>query len=172
MSLVMMVTMFSTNVFASPYEHEGKCGKDVTYSFNANTGELLIKGKGKMGDYGPRIESKLANKFIKTMVTAGCTAGGACLTFLLNKKFNSNNAVGIEKNEQGLVESVVTSISGAICGAVGGTVGVAAILLSFLNNTRSTPWDKFKDKITSVTIKDGVTSIGKYAFDECKNVVL
>lgn len=33
------------------------------------------------------------------------------------------------------------------------------------------PWDTYKDQITSVSIKDGVTSIGDYAFYGCSSIV-
>lgn len=33
-----------------------------------------------------------------------------------------------------------------------------------------TPWYPYMDKINSVVIKDGVTSIGRYAFEECTNL--
>ncbi len=46
MLLVMMVTMFSTNVFADDSEYEGSCGENVIYSFNGETGELVIFREG------------------------------------------------------------------------------------------------------------------------------
>lgn len=38
------------------------------------------------------------------------------------------------------------------------------------NNANNTPWVTFKDKIKKITVSDGVTTIGKYAFNSCSNV--
>ena len=35
---------------------------------------------------------------------------------------------------------------------------------------QKTPWYSIKDKITSVVVKSGITSIGKYSFCECSNI--
>lgn len=48
---VMMATLFSVNVFADGYKYEGNCGENVRYSFNGETGELIIQGKGKIEDF-------------------------------------------------------------------------------------------------------------------------
>ena len=37
-------------------------------------------------------------------------------------------------------------------------------------NSSSVPWDRYEDSIKTVTIEDGVTSIGKYAFNYCSSI--
>ncbi len=37
-------------------------------------------------------------------------------------------------------------------------------------STNNVPWNKYKSQITSVTISDGITSIGAYAFYVCPNI--
>ena len=39
-----------------------------------------------------------------------------------------------------------------------------------VNNRTTAPWDSQRDKIKTVVIKDGVTSIGKYAFFWCSGL--
>ena len=39
-----------------------------------------------------------------------------------------------------------------------------------VNNRSTAPWDSQRDKIKTVVIKDGVTSIGKYAFFWCSGL--
>ena len=38
-------------------------------------------------------------------------------------------------------------------------------------NEEEVPWNGYRDQITEVRIKEGVTSIGAYAFADCKNLV-
>lgn len=37
-------------------------------------------------------------------------------------------------------------------------------------NEEQVPWNTYRDQITKVTVKDGVTSIGAYAFADCENL--
>lgn len=37
-------------------------------------------------------------------------------------------------------------------------------------NAEQVPWNTYRDQITKVTVKDGVTSIGAYAFADCENL--
>lgn len=38
-------------------------------------------------------------------------------------------------------------------------------------NEEEVPWNGYRDQITEVRIKEGVTSIGAYAFADCENLV-
>ena len=39
-------------------------------------------------------------------------------------------------------------------------------------NEEEVPWNGYRDQITEVRIEEGVTSIGAYAFADCKNLLV
>ena len=49
--MMMAMTMTVLAIPSSALDATGSCGNNVTWSFNASTGELTIKGKGAMTDY-------------------------------------------------------------------------------------------------------------------------
>ena len=49
------------------------------------------------------------------------------------------------------------------------TISGAGEMPGFYNST-GVPWDRYDQAITSVVIEDGVTSIGKYAFQDCSSL--
>lgn len=73
----------------------------------------------------------------------------------------------------------VSAVSSGDCGAgvdwsFDETAGVLTIsgsgAMADYNDADDTPWVTFKDKIKKITVSDGVTTIGKYAFNSCYNV--
>ena len=42
---------FDLGIRASAISSSGKCGDNVTYTYNSSTGELVISGEGPMYDY-------------------------------------------------------------------------------------------------------------------------
>ncbi len=82
MSLIMVFTTIPFAITASADElTTGKCGKNVTYSFNSQTGKLTISGKGAMTDYYVYINDKKSpfynNSDIKTVeIKNGVTSIG------------------------------------------------------------------------------------------------
>ncbi len=47
------------------------------------------------------------------------------------------------------------------------TIGGTGEMRDYQNSASSVPWGQYRENITSVTIEDGVTSIGKFAFTHC-----
>ncbi len=54
LSLIMLLSItagLDFSAYAASNITTGKCGKNVSYSFNSSTGTLTISGKGEMKDY-------------------------------------------------------------------------------------------------------------------------
>ena len=156
LSLAMLLTITSgLNLTAYAYVQTGKCGDNVTYLLDTETGVLTISGTGKMTDYSSE-DSPYENFDIKSVIIEnGVTSIGRCA--FENCKSLTSVTIG----------NSVTSIGFSAfsdCTTLNSVTipnSVTSIGDSAFNGCTS---------LTSVTIPNSVTSIGSYAFCGCYNL--
>ena len=132
LSLAMLLTITSgLNLTAYANVQTGKCGENVTYSLDTETGVLTINGTGPMYDY------------------------------------SSTNSPFYDKIKSVIIENGITSIGER---AFEGCTSLTGVTIP--NCVTSIGINAFSDctSLTSVTISDSVTGIGDSAFYNCKSL--
>ncbi len=135
LSLTMLLSIVSIVDFSAYADTltTGKCGDNVTYSFDTSTGMLTISGKGNMYNYLNPDAGEYESPFYYEKITSVVINSG--VTSIGNSSFLNLNLTSIT------IPNSVTEIGE-----------------SAFSGCRS---------LTSVTIPDSVTSIGDWAFSGC-----
>ncbi len=141
-----------------PVPTSGQCGENLTWSFDAATGELTISGTGAMYDYEytnevpwnsykPEIKTVTIGEEV-THIGLGAFAGCSALI-------------------SAVIPDNVTSMGDGVFYAC---ENLRSVTLS--KNLTSIPFVTFGmcPNLTSVKIPDGVTAIGNSAFDHCESL--
>ena len=160
LSLTMLLSIVSVVDF-SAYASEltkGKCGENVSYSFDSSTGTLTISGTGKMTDYGilNHYSPFNRNSNIKLVdIENGVTSIG-------------NGAFGdcISLTSVTIPDSVTSIGNGAFSSCTSLTN------LRIPNSVTSIDSGAFEycTKLTSIEIPDSLSVIGAYAFYNCASL--
>ena len=145
------------------FDYSGTWG-DLTWTLDANTGELLISGEGEMEDFSTSSLTaawKNHKKLIKSVViNEGVTSIG-------NQAFLSNDLFSPFAITSVSIPNSVTSIGEeAFCHCD------VLTSITIPNNVTSIGKKAFYncDGLTSITIPNSVTSIGEEAFMDCTNL--
>ena len=148
---------FDLSMRASALASTGKCGDNVTYTYNSSTGELVISGEGPMTDYYYNYDySPFYNSNIKSVViedgvtTIGDNAFLDCKSLTIVTIPDSVTTIGDEAFYD------CNNLTSITIGDSVTTIGYRAFY--------------FCDSLTSVTIGDSVTTIGKEAFSWCTSL--
>ena len=154
LSLAMLLSIVSVVDFSAfAYVKTGKCGTNVTYSLDTETGVLTISGTGYMKDYSGKNSPFYYNSSVKSVIIEnGVTSIG-------NQAF-----YGCASLTSITIPDSVTSIGEY---AFYGCTSLASITIP--NSVTSICYSAFSGctSLTSVTIPDSVTSIGHSAFYNC-----
>jgi hypothetical protein len=165
LSIVMLLSLLAGldfSVYADDLPSTGKCGTTVTYTFNSETGELVIRGSGTMYNYD---SSSFASSYYYTkcpfynqssiksiVINSGVTSIGS---------YAFNYCSGLTSVT--IPDSVKSIGSYAFYGCS------SLISITIPDSVKSIGERAFYNcsGLTSVTIPDSVTSIGNYAFSGC-----
>ena len=159
--VVGLTDCFSFSVAADSFF--GTCGNQLTWSFDTETGALIITGEGEMNDYSSSLSASPGpspwDSFSSSIKTVHI---GSSVTSIGSYAFyKCANLVGVT------IPDGVTNIGDCAfygCTSLAKatiTCGVTEIGYRVFYGCRS---------LTSVTIPDSVTSIGKEAFSGCRNL--
>ena len=167
LSLAMLLSIVSVVDFSAYASVEtGKCGDNVTYSLDTETGVLTISGTGNMRDYTVKQYNSyiFRNTFLdsndqyvkKLIIDFGVTSIG---------KYSFYNCTRLESVT---IPDSVTSIGSC---AFSGCTSLTSVIIP--NSVTSIGRYAFSGcaNLTSITIPDSVTSIGGYAFSGCTSLV-
>ena len=180
LSLAMLLSIVSVVDFSAYASVKtGKCGDNVTYSLDTETGELTISGAGDMYNYGENYNSPFYYKksiktvFIKNGVTSiadfvfcGCTSLTSVtipnsVTSIGDWAFyNCTNLTSVT------IPDSVTSIGN------GAFFCTSLTEITIPNSVTSIGADAFRGctSLTSIKIPNSVTSIGVRAFSNCRSL--
>lgn len=177
LSLAMLLSIVSVVDFSAYADVQtGKCGNNVTYSFDTETGVLTISGTGDMTDYWNIQSPFYYNNSLKSVIIeSGITSIGNYLFYVCKNLTsvtipNSVTKIGFsafnscESLTSVTIPNTVTSIgNSAFDGCTNLTsvtipTGVIGVGNSTFKNCES---------LTSITIPDNVTYIGESAFFGC-----
>jgi hypothetical protein len=164
MCFIMILVVMSAGSFAgikASATSSGYCGNNVTWSFNSDTGELIISGTGAMKDYPSYSSSSAApwwsyrDKITKVTIEDGVTSIGECAF---------RGCTGLTSIT---LPDSVTSIGRL---AFDECTGLTSITIP--NSVTSIGDSAFSccTGLTSITIGNRVTSIGSEAFYNCTNL--
>ena len=147
----------TTTVLAADSENSGKCGTNMNWILNEETGELTITGSGDMYDWEP-LKSPWYNRasIIKSIkIKEGVTSIGD-YSFLRNRKL--------------LSVTLPNSIKRIGDDAFNGCKELNSIYIP--DGLETVGYGAFYDcdSITSVSLPNSVTSIGGASFMECDNL--
>ena len=157
LSLAMLLTITSgLNLTAFADVKTGKCGDNVTYSLDTETGVLTISGTGDMADYSTYSPFDDNNSVESVIIENGVTSiGGGVFEYC-----TSLISVTIPNSVTSIGDSAFyncTSLTSVTIPNTVTSIGDSA----FYNCT----------SLTGVTIPDSVTSIGRSAFSTCKSLI-
>ena len=160
LAAVMIVSMFAgLQITSTALATIGKCGVNVSYTFDESTGKLTISGIGLMNDYDywPKNSSPFYNQSdIKTVViNTGVTTIGNCLF----QNCSSLTSVTIPNSVKSIGE-----------GAFAECVNLKSIINS--NSITSIGKQAFCNckSLTNITIPDSISNIGSSAFYGCSGL--
>ena len=168
---------------ANALESSGKCGENVTYTYDASTGELVISGTGPMPDY----DSPFDDSDIKSVIIGeGITSIGSYTFRLCKKLTNIKIADSVTNighyafyNCSGLTSiTMPASLQLNSSNVFTGCTNITDIVLSkgngimpFYNYRESyykgTPWYISRNNKLNITLEDGITNIGNATFYQC-----
>ena len=166
LSLTMLLSIVSVvdfSAFASV--QTGKCGDNLKYSLDTETGVLTISGTGNMRDYTVKQYNSyiFRNTFLdsndqyvkKLIIDFGVTSIG---------EYSFYNCTRLESVT---IPDSVTSIGGC---AFSGCTSLTSVIIP--NSVTSIGYYAFSGctNLTSITIPDSVTSIDSYAFEDCTSL--
>ncbi len=148
------------------------CGEKAFYTFNSETGNLTISGKGKMSNYSEgaapwyvykeeiktvNIEDGITN--IGDCAFCGCTElkelTMPCSAVIYSSSKTFRDCTNIEN-------ITLTKGTGEMCNYVAGPIVPTSYMF--------TPWYINREHIKNLVIENGVTSIGNYAFYNCNGL--
>ncbi len=154
--------------------YEGTCGDDLTWSLDAETGELVISGTGRTPDWNSVSDtpwyaqrSKIKNIVIKD----GVTGIGAKSFYYMT----SITSISIPKSVKYFGEEVFY-LCGSLknvdySGSIADWCGIEFVSARS-NPTQSSNSLKINGvAVTELVIPEGVTKIGNHAFRRCSNIV-
>ena len=147
--------IFCGMMSASALDAKGKCGDNVDYTYNKDTGALVISGKGAMYDYDEKVSPFRGSDITSVTVKKGITKVGA---------YAFENCNKLEKAT--ITNTVKTMGSKAFYGCKKlATIKMSSKLEKIGNST-------FADcsKLESITLADTLKSIGGSAFSGCKSL--
>ena len=152
-SLVMLLSITAgLNLTVNAETLTGKCGVNVTYSFDTSTGVLTISGTGDMADYSLDNDSPFCdNSNIKSVIiengvtSIGESAFNSCTSLTSVTIPDSVTSIG-ERAFSDCTSLVSVTIPNSVT-SIGGYAFYSC------------------DNLTSITIPNSVTSIGESAFD-------
>ncbi|MGN0448715.1 MAG: leucine-rich repeat protein [Acutalibacteraceae bacterium] len=180
-------SLFTTKASAADLAATGKCGDNVTYTYNSKTGEVVISGTGEMYDY-QGFDSPFNNDVVSVVIKNGVTSIGEYAFFECNNLASvliGNSVISIGsgafsrcyKLEDLAIPSSVTSIhinAFRYCKLTNITVDVNNKYYS--SDEYGVLFNKNKSKLVqypqgnsraSYKIPESVKIIGKYAFFYC-----
>ena len=126
---------------------EGSCGENVTWAFDSNSGLLTISGSGAMTDYDGQSRPPYYNYYFE--ITEVKIESG--VTYIGNCAFAYFDGVELQNSR---IEKITFS-SGSNLISIGMYAFYRCVTYSF---------------DSSITIPDGVTSIGDWAFTGCEGL--
>ena len=176
LSLAMLLTITSgLNLTAFADVKTGKCGDNVTYSLDTETGVLTISGTGDMADYSTYSPFDDNNSVESVIIENGVTSiGGGVFEYC-----TSLISVTIPNTVTSIGDSAFyncTSLTGVTIPDSVTSIGRSAfstckslISVTIPNSVTSIGRSAFSNctSLKSVTIPNSVTSIGDYAFYVC-----
>ena len=181
LSLTMLLSIVSVVDFSAYASVKtGKCGDNLKYSLDTETGVLTISGTGNMTDYSGQESSPVGyNSNIKSLIIGnGVTSigvGAFCGCRSLTSVTIPDSVTSIGDSSFGYCTSLtnitipnsVTSIGSS---AFSGCTSLTNITIP--NSVTSIGLYAFSDctSLTSITIPNSVTSIGLYAFSDCTSL--
>ena len=174
----------------------GKCGDNVTYSLDIETGVLTISGTGDMYSYGPFYENtNIKSVIIENGVTSigdsafdGCTSLtdvtipnsvtsiGDCAfedCYFTYENFVNNSNVELDDSSK---PTIVDTDAGGFCIKdnelvnMRPTYAIGEITIPDSVTSISDYAFCSCENLTSITIPGSVTSIGNYAFERCESL--
>ena len=199
LSLTMLFSIVSVVDFSAYADTltTGKCGKNVTYSFDAETGVLTISGEGDMENYNYENNPFYKKSNIKTVIIKnGVTSIGdwvfyncSSLTsvtipnsvtnigdyafsgcYFTSENFVNNSNVELDDSSK---PTIVDTDTGGFCIKDNELVNMRPTYaigeITIPNSVTSIDSSAFYgcSSLTSVTMSNSVTSIGKPAFENC-----
>ena len=182
LSLAMLLSIVSVVDFSAYADTltTGKCGDNVKYSFESDTGTLTISGTGDMYDYSSNKSVFYDNGKIKTVIIEkGVTSIGSgafenCTRLSSITIPDSVTSIGnyvfeyCESLTSVTIPDSVTSIGDC---AFGFCSSLASVTISDSVTSIGNSAFKFCLSLASVTIPDSVTSIGSDAFYDCARLI-
>ncbi len=138
---------------ATAATYSGTCGDNLTWSFNSDTGALVISGSGPMWDYSSSDNAPWYRRNITSVQISDS------VTTIGNRAFYSCDSL-----PSVTIPDSVTTIGDSAFYSCGRLTSVT------IGDSVTTIGDSafyFCGSLTSVTIGDSVTTIGKYAFSSC-----
>ena len=147
--------LFATK--ASALSSSGKCGENVTYTYNSETGEVIINGTGKMEDYTGYHADEYNSPFLysnieSVIIEDGVTSIGDCVFEYCSSLTNIT------------IPDSVTSIGEIAFGYCDSLTNI--IIPDGVKRIGSSAFFCCSG-LGSVTIGISVTSIGYHAFERC-----
>lgn len=158
---------------ASALEATGECGDNVTWSFNSETGELVIEGTGETYDYSMAGSPFYREEFTSVVIKDGVTGIGDNLFYYCSYLKNISISTSVTR----IGVSAFDSCCGIESVTIPGTVLViedrafedcdSLGQLTIQNGTQEIGSNAFSccSSLDSVTIPDSVTRIATGAFD-------
>ena len=157
-SLILSLAMLLSIVWVVDFSayadvQTGKCGNNVTYSFDTETGVLTISGTGDMTNYLYGQSPFYSNDNVKSVVIENGITSIGMHAF--------SNCISLTSV---IISDSVTNIGDS---AFSSCVNLKNVKIP--NSVTSIEFSAFNDctSLTTITISDSVTSIGPYAFSRC-----
>ncbi len=180
LSLAMLLTITSgLNLTAFADVKTGKCGDNVTYSLDTETGVLTISGTGDMADYSTYSPFDDNNSVESVIIENGVTSIGGgvfeyCTSLISVTIPNSVTSIG-DSAFFGCTSLTSVTIPNSVT-SIGDSAFYNCTSLTSVtipNSVTSIGDSAFYNctSLTGVTIPDSVTSIGRSAFSTCKSLI-
>ena len=179
LSLAMLLTITSgLNLTAFADVKTGKCGDNVTYSLDTETGVLTISGTGDMADYSTYSPFDDNNSVESVIIENGVTSIGGgvfeyCTSLISVTIPNSVTSIG-DSAFFGCTSLTSVTIPNSVT-SIGDSAFYNCTSLTSVtipNTVTSIGDSAFYNctSLTGVTIPDSVTSIGRSAFSNCTSL--